>query len=320
MPFLSYSRRMIFMGLMTVTAACFPSANIHAQTPVDPDAYRMRVMIASSDGSNIGIVMHVPGYVSNGSPAWSADGKQLAIDAWKAPPEGSGNKAQIIVTSLDGTKTVVLGDGAMPSFSPDGTQVTYCRYSGGIWTQRVDEEGAAPKRFSPTGWCSRWSPDGTCISFTEYDSSGRPNFCLQSIEDGSRHYLFEEGDENPFRQIYWNYSWSPDGQFIAASVVTREGTPEIITISTKGASSGLTRHAFKSHDHRVTVTPDGRLMFSMPHEKKTQIFTLDPRQPNAEPERFPLAPDRAVHGGILSPDGTMIAFLMNRPLPDFAER
>ncbi len=320
---MSYPVYVRFAALTLLILSGATRQTAHAQnSPTSPSEdrteYQTRVMIASADGSNVGTVMHTPGFTTHGSPRWSRDGKMVAIDAWK---KGETHvNAKIIIAHLDGSKVLTLGDGAMPTFSPDGTQIVFSRYSPnhGIWIQRIDESGHEPQQIVRDGWSGAWLPDGDAISFTTY-RSGRPNICIHSIEDAEQRFLFERTTENPFRQLYWNYAWSNDGKYVAVPAVTGDGQSELITIDARGASYGLTRHPIKSLAQFISWTPDNRLMLGQTVGGKQQLYTIDPQQPDSEPTLFHIDTDRKINSGSVSPDGKLVLFIMYSPLPDFAK-
>ncbi len=313
------------LRLAGVLAAIAAGLNVQPasaqESEKDPNEYVQRVMIADANGDHLGILTNIPGYTHSGSPAWSADSQMIAFDAWKGGLGETYVKAQIVVAPLNGSEPRILGDGAMPSFSPDGTHLVYSRYSPnyGIWVQRIDEEGHPPQLIASDGWCGRWSPDGTCISFTAYEG-GKHNICLQTIADGSRRFLFPTNTDHPYRTVYWNYSWSADGKLISGAADTPDGKREIYTITTSTDAPVITRHQFSPLGSRVTFTPDGKLMFGLERDKKQQMYTLDFQNMDAEPVPFPCPPGYKVSIGEMSPDGKLVAFIMVAPLPEFARR
>jgi len=303
---------LVLWGMLTVPG--------QAQEKPGADEYVTRLLKANADGSDITTVMHLPDFLANGSPDWTADGKRMAIDGWRQRQGERGNNAQIIVFNADGTHIRVLGDGAMPSFSPQGKRVAYSRYSPnyGIWVQDVDDPDSEPVQLDEQGWGTDWSPDGTRIAYTKRTAAA-DNFCIYSLVEGTREFLFDDG-LSPYRQISWNFAWSPDNRFIAFRGMRNDGMIELAVIDTRGARNGLIRCFEGPIDHHVSWTPDGKVLFSKSANKQLQLYTVDPAHPEEPPILFPLAPDRSVNEGVFSDDGKQIAFIMRRPLPDFAKK
>lgn len=312
--------RHLFRAGWLVLLGSLLTVSVRAQEKPGPDEYVMRLMRANADGSNIETVLDVPDFLANGSPDWSGDGKRMAMDGWRPRQGEKGSDAQIIVFDVDGTNVRVLGDGAMPSFSPQGKRVAYSRYSpnNGIWVQDVDEPDSEPVLLDERGWGTDWSPDGTRIAYTSRTQSG-DNFRIYNLVEGTSEFLFEDG-LSPYAQITWNFSWSPDNRFIAFRASRKDGMTEVAVVDARGARYGLVKCFEGPADPHVSWTPDGKVMFAKSANKQLQLYTVDPTHPEEVPILFPLAPDRSINEGVFSPDGTRIAFIMRRPLPDFARK
>jgi Tol biopolymer transport system component len=100
------------------------------------------------------------------------------------------------------------------TFSPDGQSVAYVTFPEGIlW--RANRDGSHPVQLTdaplyPLG--PRWSPDGSQILFTNYDSKGHVKAYVTSSQGGTPRPLLpadSEGQSDP--------SWSPDGHKIVFS-------------------------------------------------------------------------------------------------------
>jgi Tol biopolymer transport system component/DNA-binding winged helix-turn-helix (wHTH) protein len=105
-------------------------------------------------------------------------------------------------------------------FSPDGQFVAYVTFPEGIlW--RANRDGSHPVQLTdaplyPLG--PRWSPDGSQILFTNYDSSGHVKAYVTSSQGGTPRPLLpedNEGQDDP--------NWSPDGHKIVFSTLETAG-------------------------------------------------------------------------------------------------
>jgi TolB protein len=133
-------------------------------------------------------------------------------------------------TFLSGTCTSPCGSDSTPFWSPDGTLISFVRFSGtckfgdppcgfsAVFTMRADgsdlhqvtQVGATPDQLGYGDYSPIWSPDGTRFAFERYD----PN--------KDKHAIFIVGiDGNGLRRITpWNRDaaepdWSPNGRWIA---------------------------------------------------------------------------------------------------------
>lgn len=312
--------RVLLRSVRTLCLCVILTASAAAEEKPGPEEYTTRLMKSDLDGSNLSTVMDLPGYLANGSPDCSRDGRLIAIDAWQPDKGETYANARIVVFNKGGTNIRILGDGAMPSFSPQGKRVAYSRYSPnrGIWVQDVDDPDSEPILLDEDGWGTAWSPDGTRIVFSKRTRSGA-NLCVYSLVEGTREFLLDEG-ASPYRQIYWNFAWSPDGQSIALRGDRSDGTSELAVVDAGGTAPGLTSCLKATVDAFLSWTPDGKVLFSRGVNQKSQLFTLDPKHPEIEPVQLPIAPDHSKVGGVFSADGKEILFIMRRPLPDFAKK
>jgi len=157
----------------------------------------------------------------NSSASWSPDGKFIVVGAKRGP------KDEILVIDVDRNKVadrikLDLNGVTTPSFSPDGKQLVFTGYSGGIADLYVvDRNGKNLRRlthdknaeFDPV-----WSPDGTTIAFTtdrgpktdfEQLTFGNFRIALYDLATGNIRLLDHmELGKNSSPQ------WAPDGRSI----------------------------------------------------------------------------------------------------------
>lgn len=274
-----------------------------------------RIFLANPDGSNMKRLLELPKYAFEGSPAWSADGKLIAFDAHKAGETAS--ETHIFVVNADGANPRDLGDGAMPSFSPQGKRIAFSRYSPnyGVWV--MSSEGAEKELvlLDEAGWSAHWSPDGSRIAWSKNTGTGA-NMVVFDLIEGTTTLLFPEGAE-PYQSLYWNHMWSPDSKQIVFRGMKADQQIELGIVDARGSKHGLTtRLVEKTLTNNFTWTPDSKSVlctFACPErDKRNQIYQLDARTADAPQLLAGQAPNY-IHGGIaLSPDGKHLAISTRR--------
>ncbi|MCB8971209.1 MAG: hypothetical protein M9964_02610 [Solirubrobacterales bacterium] len=127
------------------------------------------IFIGNADGS--GTPVALPNGGGGIQPDWSRDGTRIAFVA-------DGGTDLIRVARVDGSGTpVTLGDTTGlnvqgPFFSPDGTRVMW-QTQQTIYIRNADGTGTTTTVTHPglVGYSSSWSPDGTRIAFSAYEST-----------------------------------------------------------------------------------------------------------------------------------------------------
>jgi Tol biopolymer transport system component len=138
------------------------------------------------------------------------------------------------VAHADGSRPHDFGPGAMPSWSPDGQQLTYCQYEPqrGVWIMKAD--GSGRRRIVPNGWASQWSPTRNEIAYTIFEDGGT-SLCIYDVATDQHRRL----PLKAYRQIYWGLTWSPDGKWICFKGILPDGGREIAAVSVEGQEKGF---------------------------------------------------------------------------------
>ncbi|WP_166826954.1 TolB family protein [Thalassoroseus pseudoceratinae] len=215
----------------------------------------------------------------------------------------------IAVVDADGSNARILGDGAMPSFSPAGHRIAFSRYKErGVWVMSSEGPEELLSLIDDKGWGADWSPDGTRIAYTTYEDGG--NIVVYSLVEGTYQRLFSD-DENPYRHFYWNFAWSGDSQQIVFRGTRKNGGTEVAVVDARGAKHGLKTVYDGETLPALAWSPDSKTILVTirnPDEgKRWQLHAIDAVNPG-EPKRL----SGQVKGGqftdmAYSPDGQQIA-------------
>src|SRR5947208_578576 len=123
----------------------------------------------------------------------------------------------LYVMDADGGNVKALTKGTaltrVPSWSPDGKQIAFCRRTPtGEQTFVMDADGGNVKQVSDKdGWDPAWSPDGKKILFASLRAGGGYRPFVMDADGGNPKQLGGNGNVVGF--VY--PAWSPDGKRIA---------------------------------------------------------------------------------------------------------
>jgi TolB protein len=311
-------------GSLTAQEVKNPAANVKADPPKAApaavvtekaaDVYTSRLFLAEADGSAPTQVTLFPGYTSQGSPEFSADGKLICFDVWKAGE--THNNGQIALVNVDGSKPRVLTNGLMPSFSPGGRRITFSRPGSGVWIMSAEGPEVELVQLDAGGWGSSWAPDGR-IAYAAGISKG-DNLVVVSIVEGTRESLFN--DETPaYRSIYWNMAWSPDSKRIAFKGITSEGKTEVGIVDARGEKFGLIRRPFTDVHESLSWSPDGsRIYVTKPcpeRENRSQVYVFNPDKDEPLQLLEHQESERPAITAVSSPDGKKLLISCLAPVP-----
>lgn len=179
---------------------------------------RYQIWLMDADGGNAKRL--TTGDADDRHPAWSPDGKTLAVDS------GSDNKREIwLLDPGSGQRTQITklgGIASFPSFSPDGARVAFYLYRGGgtdVWTvarngsdlQQITTDLASEQRQQCTFACHAvaWSPRGDRIALSSGDHS---KVLVMSPTPGAVPQAISPDDERAHFPVFLS-----DGQLVYVS-------------------------------------------------------------------------------------------------------
>ena len=170
--------------------------------------YSGEIFVMDADGANVRQL--TDNDHSDGGPAWSPDGEQLAFHSSR------NGDFEIFIMNADGRylRRITTSDGWAdmdPAWSPDGKQIAFscCTFDrdGDDEIFVMDVDGTNIRQLTNTpdrdNYRPKWSPDGKLITFDGFSSVHASVFVIDA--DGSNETLLSPG-ESP--------SWSPNGEQI----------------------------------------------------------------------------------------------------------
>jgi len=203
---------------------------------------RQQLFVMNADGSGIRPVSAAAGLRPSAAPAWSPDGRSLAI---ATIVEESLQQVWIVSLQGRGRRLLTADWNSSVAWSPDGRTLAYTvpNYTGcpsdadgTIWLIGVDGRGKRRLRGPPCAGGLDWSPDGSRLA---YHGRGAPwkigdRGAIWTIRrDGSerrRIAVAPDGDA-------LNPRWSPDGRlltFASENVVVPDRRTRFFVVSSGG--------------------------------------------------------------------------------------
>lgn len=231
--------------------------------------------VLNGDGTGWEHYFKFEGRSSVGSPAVSPNGKMLAFDS-QLRNDLSTNT--VYVMDLVAKKPHAVCVGMMPTWSPDGKRLA-CSRSGtnstpyGIWTIDTDADDA---QHIAAGWGAQWSPDGKRIAYYSGLDIKAYNVETKQIE------VLLTANENPYRQIFWNMSWSPDSKQLCLRGLKPDNMTQELVMLDPAATPKLKTRA----TNNVQVAEDSawhpngdRVIFAMhcPDRVRLQLYEFNPK-------------------------------------------
>ena len=146
---------------------------------------------------------------SVGSVSLSGDGERIAFEGTVHGTQAASD-SHVWVCNSDGSEMRDLGPGAMPTWSPRGKRIAFCKRSPehGVWVMQAD--GSHQQLIDEAGWCARWSPNGNMIAYTRRVNEAA-DFVIFNLVEDEFFPVFGDG-RSGYSSFYWNFAWSPDSQ------------------------------------------------------------------------------------------------------------
>lgn len=260
-------------------------------------------------------------------PAWSPDGKRLAIssETFQEPAEfAAARRSRIfILDAQSGASRAVTApnlDAVQPTWSPNGRRIAYWGANSGgeinVWTVAVDGAAADLRPVAVTSdhwtdWSPAWSPDGKYLYFSS-DRAGTMNLWRVRIDQSGGETL---GAPEPLTTPSSNSGWisfARDGHRLAYarrltySKLYRQGF-DPVQVALTGTAKELT-----SGERRIrepAISPDGAWVAARVQDPQSDLVLMRPDGSQMTRLTNDAFFDRLPRW---SPDGRSIVFQSNR--------
>ncbi len=231
---------------------------------------------------------------------------------------GSGGKAEVCISKLDGSAMRQLTHGSgpdvSPAWSPDGKRLVF-RAAGAdvfeasdIWIMHADGSGQANlTKDKQSNWGATWSPDGKHILFNSTRDGGRPHLYIMNPDGSGLRRLC------PHSNLWEEYpDWSPDGTKIAfmSNVATGSWVINVMNADCTGLKQ-VTQGP--GEDGGPRWSPDSKkIAFTSNRTGHAEVYVMNAG--GSQVTRLTSSPkDTSFNSPDWSPDGTKLLFLHSLP-------
>jgi hypothetical protein len=255
-----------------------------------PAAQQRLVILTEASGSVAGLELLGPGTQdlplgislgANGSAAFSADGKHLALNFSVPANPGDPSTAELVtgafLTDEGGEIAHNVAAGGRPSWSPDGTKIAYADKVNGTWDVFVAaSDGSSPVDVSSNAGANdrnpRWSPDGSRIAFESDRTGDWEVFSMAPDGSGQTDLTNDPGDDRLG-------DWSPDSHTIVFSSSRSGGGDLYLLPAAGGAATRLT--TLPGANTHAVWSPDGNtIAFSNEADGSSDVYEIAPSGSN----------------------------------------
>ncbi len=284
------------LALLASLVLCIPVFSFAKETR-NPQLFAVRV-----DGSGLEQLTHQPDW-HFGASQWSPDGRRIAVDGWLVEEfkKQSYSATHLFVMNADGSDSMDIGLGAMPSWSPDGRQLVCHTYLPSSSIVVMNADGTGREEVANHWGSPRWLPTGNRIA-----TLSRNGLATLDLMTGLESSLRVPRIHSP----KLGFSCSPEGQQICFSDRSARGL--VVASFDETWKYQSVRYFATSFECAFSSwSPDGKqIVFSAKpnREEKKQLYVLTvaskdpPVRLQGQPENVNnIDPD-------WSPDGKWILF------------
>ncbi len=258
------------------------------------------IFVMRRDGTDVRQVASLKDFPWLGNPRWSHDGQRLAFDARQ------GGKTRLFTIGADGKNLLDLGEGAMPSWSPDDKQLAFQkneardpRIAADAWVENVDGKGRVRL---VEGLAPRWSPDGSRIALAG------TSLRILDMSDSKPSDIFPSGQKIVATD---GFDWSPDGNRLAA-IIERNGGRELVLVHADAPDKNVTTRLRGNLESVAWSPTENVLAISIRDDgsQRQQLYLLP--VDGEKPAELIAGQEGDNREAAWSPDGKYLAFAASR--------
>ncbi|KFD17934.1 MULTISPECIES: Tol-Pal system beta propeller repeat protein TolB [Tatumella] len=224
--------------------------------------YELRV--SDYDGYNQFVVHRSPEPLM--SPAWSADGNELAYVTFET------GRSALVVQNLSNSTIRTIADfprhNGAPAFSPDGKKLAFVlSKTGSLNLYVMDLASGQIRQLTNARYNSTeptWFPDSETLAYTS-DQAGRPQIYKMNINGGTPQRITWQGGQNQDADV------SPDGKFMVM-VSTASGAQHI---TKQDLETGAVQQLTDTYlDETPSLAPNGTMVIYGSTEGYNSVLQL----------------------------------------------